>query len=439
MTTGECPLSTLIGIRREDKNRWERRVPIVPEHVQLYKKNHDIHTVIQASSIRAYPDQDYKDAGAVVQEDLSECSAVFAVKEIPLDVFQAGATYVFFSHTVKGQRYNMPMLKKMMDLGCNLIDYEKIADERGRRLVFFGRFAGLAGMLDSLWSYGKRLQAQNIMTPLQDIKQTVNYTDLPQVKQHLKDLGERIKKDGLPSSIVPLVVGITGYGNVSKGAQEILDPLPIKEISPAELPALKKSASSHHIYKVVFKENDMVAPVSPNHPFDLQEYYRYPERYQGRFEEHLPYLTILVNCIYWEPRYPRLVTKDYIKASYTPSMKLQVIGDISIDINGSIEFTEKATSPDSPSFVYNPCTDSIKDGVDGPGIVVMAVDNLPCEVPRESSEAFSKTLLDFVPAIAKADYSKPFTKCLLPPEIKKAVILYHGELTENYRYIDKYL
>ena len=120
-------------------------------------------------------------------------------------------------------------------------------------------------------------------------------------------------------------------------------------------------------------------------------------------------------------------------------MKLQVIGDISIDINGSIEFTEKATNPDMPSFVYNPLTDSVKDGVDGPGIVVMAVDNLPCELPRESSEAFSKTLLDFVPVIAKADFSKTFQDCKLTPEILKAVILYHGELTENYCYIDKYL
>jgi saccharopine dehydrogenase (NAD+, L-lysine-forming) len=439
MTTGGFPLSTLLGIRREDKNRWERRVPIIPEHVQFYKKNLDIHTVVQPSSIRAYSNQDYLDSGATVQEDLSECPTVFAVKEIPQDFFQAGATYVFFSHTVKGQRYNMPMLKKMMDLGCNLIDYEKIADKQGRRLVFFGRFAGLAGMIDSLWSYGKRLQAHHITTPLQDMKQTVHYRDLQDAKQHVKGIGDRIKKDGLPSSVTPLVVGITGYGNVSKGAQEILDPLPRKEVSPEELPKLGKSASSHHIYKVVFKEKDMVAPLSPNQQFDLQEYYHHPERYQGRFEKHVPYLSVLVNCIYWEPRYPRLITKDYIKEAYTPSMKLQVIGDISIDINGSIEFTEKATNPDMPTFVYNPLTDSVRDGVDGPGIVVMAVDNLPCELPRESSEAFSKTLLAFVPVIAKADYSKTFQECKLTPEIKKAVILYHGEFTENYCYIDKYL
>ena len=120
-------------------------------------------------------------------------------------------------------------------------------------------------------------------------------------------------------------------------------------------------------------------------------------------------------------------------------MKLQVIGDISIDVNGAIEFTEKLTTPDSPSFVYNPETDSIKDGVEGKGVVVMGIDNLPCELPKESSHAFSVVLSDFVPEIVKADYNKEFEDLTLPQEIKKAVILYHGKLTPNYEYIDKYL
>jgi alpha-aminoadipic semialdehyde synthase len=145
-----------------------------------------------------------------------------------------------------------------------------------------------------------------------------------------------------------------------------------------------------------------------------------------------------MNCIYWDSRYPRLVTKEFVKENYK-NMKLQVIGDISIDINGAIEFTEKSTSPDSPTFVYNPKTDSIKDGVKGNGIVVMGVDNLPCELPRESSNMFSNALLDFIPDIVNADYNAEFKDCNLPLEIKKAVILYHGKLTPNYQYIDKFL
>ena len=145
-----------------------------------------------------------------------------------------------------------------------------------------------------------------------------------------------------------------------------------------------------------------------------------------------------MNCVYWDSRYPHLVTKDFVKANYE-KIKMQVIGDISIDINGAIEFTEKSTTPDIPSFIYNPFTDSIKDGFEGKGIVVMGIDNLPCELPKESSHAFSTTLFDFVPEIVKADYSKEFKDCSLPIEIKKALILFHGKLTPDYYYIDKYL
>lgn len=146
-----------------------------------------------------------------------------------------------------------------------------------------------------------------------------------------------------------------------------------------------------------------------------------------------------MNCIYWDAKYPRLVTKNYLKKNYSQHFKLQVIGDISIDINGAIEFTEKATTPDNPVFVYNPITDTIQDGYNTDGIVVMGIDNLPCELPKESSHAFSKTFYDYVPAIAKADFSQDFEKCVLPPAIKKAAILYQGELTPSYQYMNNYL
>ncbi|MFW6122302.1 MAG: hypothetical protein ACOC80_15580, partial [Petrotogales bacterium] len=178
-----------VGIRREDKNQWERRVPLIPEHVRKLKHNHNIKTVIQPSKIRVYSDEEYKKAGASVQEDLSNCSTIFAIKEIPMDFFEYGKTYIFFSHTIKGQKYNMPMLKKMMKLKCSLIDYEKIVDERGRRLVFFGRFAGHAGMVDTLWALGRRLNNNNVDTPLNNIKQTIHYQNLEEIKKHLEKIG----------------------------------------------------------------------------------------------------------------------------------------------------------------------------------------------------------------------------------------------------------
>jgi len=431
-------MSLIFGIRREDKNKWERRVPLVPHHVQELIDKYNFEILVQPSSIRIHSEKEYEKAGAKIQEDLSSCPVIFAVKEIPINFFEPNKTYVFFSHTIKGQKYNIPMLKKMMDLRCNLIDYEKIKDERGNRLIFFGRYAGLAGMIDTLWLFGKRLKYLNIDTPLNEIKQTVNYKDLNDAIKHIKEVGERIKERGIPKFLSPIIVGYAGYGNVSRGAQEILDILPSMEVSPEEIKKVFENPSNRLIYKVIFKEEDMVKPISPELRFKLQDYYNHPEKYKSIFEGYVPDLTILMNCIYWDSCYPRLVTKDFVKENYE-NMKLQVIGDISIDINGAIEFTEKLTTPDSPSFVYNPKTDSIIDGVEGKGIVVLGVDNLPCELPKESSNAFSTVLFDFVVEIIKADYKKEFNECALPSEIKKAIILYHGKLTPDYQYIDKYL
>jgi len=432
-------MSLILGIRREDKNKWEARVPLIPEHIKKFKDEYGIETIVQPSKIRAYSNDEYVRIGAVVKEDVSSCPIIFAVKEIPIDFFESGKTYVFFSHTIKGQKYNMPMLKKMMDLGCNLIDYERIVDERGFRLVFFGRFAGLAGMIDTLWSFGQRLKSQNIETPFNEIKQTIQYKDLNDAKEHLKEVGKNIKEKGNPKSLVPLIVGFAGYGHVSKGAQEILDILPVKEISPKEIKDVYDNPSDHCIYKVIFKEKNIVEPISSDDEFELQEYYNKPEKYKSIFEEYVNDLTIIMNCIYWDARYPRLITKKFIKGDYNEDYKLKIIGDISIDINGAIEFTEKSTTPDTPSFIYDPKTDSVKDGVEGEGIVVMGVDNLPCELPRESSHMFSTALFDFVLDIVKTDFTKNLDDSKLPSPIKKAVILYNGKLTPDYKYIDRYL
>jgi alpha-aminoadipic semialdehyde synthase len=432
-------MDLVLGIRREDKNKWERRVPITPDHVKKLKEKFNIKTVVQSSKIRIYSDQEYEKSGAMVREDISDCPIVFAVKEIPKDFFRPKKTYVFFSHTIKGQKYNMPMLKKMMALGCNLIDYEKISDEYGRRIVFFGRYAGIAGMTDTFWSFGRRMEFQNIYTPLNDIKQTIDYENLSEIKNHFKKIGKKIKNEGFPGKLSPIVVGFAGYGNVSRGAQEMIDLLPVVEIAPNELESLFNRSSKYCIYKIIFKEKDMVRNLSSEYNFDLQDYYDYPEKYESVFEKFVPYLTILMNCIFWNPKYPRLITKKYLKKSFNENFKLNVVGDISIDINGAIEFTEKITNPGNPCFVYNPFKDTVVDGIKGIGIVVMGVDNLPCELPRESSQSFSDSLIDLIPKIVSADFTRNFEDFDIDPIIKKAVILYNGKLTPGFKYIDKYL
>ena len=148
-------MSKFVGIRHEDKYKMERRSPLTPKHVEYLIKHKNIDFIIQSSEKRVFHDDEYKKAGAKVCSDLDKCSIIFGVKEMPEEFFQPDKTYIFFSHVIKGQSYNMPMLRKMMELKCNLIDYEKVVDEQNKRLIFFGKYAGLAGMIDSLWAMAK--------------------------------------------------------------------------------------------------------------------------------------------------------------------------------------------------------------------------------------------------------------------------------------------
>lgn len=433
-------MSGVIGIRKEDKNRWERRVPLIPEHIRELISKHRIEFVVEPSEIRAFPEQDYLKAGAKVQPDLSRSSVVLAIKEIPPKLFESGKTYIFFSHTIKGQKHNMPILKKLINLKCQLIDYEKIVNERGVRLIFFGRYAGLAGIVETFWALGQRLNWEGISNPFANVRHAYEYENLEAAKKAITEIGVKIKKAGLSKELVPFVIGIAGYGNVAQGVQEILALLPITEITPEKIESVYENPSRKTVYKVVFKEEHMAEPKDSSMRFELQDYYKNPEKYQSKFERYLPHLSLLMNCIYWDARYPRLVTKDYLRRTFGQGRTcLRVIGDISCDIEGSVECTVKATEPDNPVFVYNPHTNIATDGCEGDGVVVMAVDNLPCEFPRESSENFSNALRTFIPDIVNADFSVDFEHCQLPPQIKNAVIVYHGELTPNYRYLEKYL
>ncbi len=430
-----------IGIRREDKNRWEARVPLIPDDVEkLIRRGVEVR--LQPSSIRTYSDVEYRRVGAFISEDLSDCPVILAVKEIPAHFFEPGKTYVFFSHTIKGQKDNMPMLKKMMDLKCQLIDYELVTDDQGRRLIFFGRHAGLAGMIDTFWALGRRLRWEGVPNPFESVKLAHEYADLEDAEAHIAEVGERIAAEGLPREVVPFICAFAGYGHVSQGAQEIFDLLPHEEITPDELLRVRAdSLDAAKLYKVVFKEEDLVEPVEPEYAFDLQDYYHHPEKYRSRFENYLPRLTVLVNCIYWDDRYPRLVTLDYLKKEYSASQppKLKVIGDISCDIGGSVQCTVKATDPGDPVYVYNPLKAEIAMGWEGFGPVVMAVDNLPCELAREASAFFSRVLTPFVDPLVAADYSVPYEEVKLPGELHRAMILHQGNLTPDYKYISKYL
>jgi saccharopine dehydrogenase (NAD+, L-lysine-forming) len=412
-----------IGIRREDKDPWEARVPVVPDDAGRLTSSGAVEIFLQPSAQRIFGADEYVRAGALLDEDLSACDIVLAVKEIPRELFAPGTTYAFFSHTIKGQPYN-------------------ITDERGRRLIFFSRFAGLAGAVDTLWALGRRLEWEGLApNPFAALEQTYNYPSLAAALAAVREVGRRIARDGLPAQLCPFVVGVTGYGNVSLGAQEVLDALGAVTLAPDGLDGLFAGAAPRRaVHKVVFAEHDMVARRDATAPFALEEYLERPELYEGVFERWLPRLAVLLNCVFWDVRYPRLVTKAAVRSLYAAAPPLlRVIGDVSCDIEGSVQLTVKETHIDAPVYVYDPDTGSIVDGVAGRGPVVLAVGNLPCELSRESSEAFSAALSPFVPALAAADFSVPYDRLSLPPELRRALILHHGELTPDYAYMQRFV
>ena len=431
-----------IGIRREDKDQWEARVPLIPDDVASLTGSDSAELVLQPSAQRVFTASEYVSAGAHLNEDLSGCDIVLAVKEIPSKLLLPGRTYAFFSHTIKGQPYNMEMLRRLMELECQLIDYERITDERGQRLIFFSRFAGLAGAVDALWALGRRLEWEDLApNPFAALEQTYRYPTLAAALAAVREVGARIARDGLPAPLCPFVVGVSGYGNVSRGAQEVLDALGAVAVEPADLDGVFAGpAARRAVHKVVFAERDMVARRESSAPFELQEYYRQPELYEGVFERRLPHLSVFLNCVFWDAPYPRLVTKAAVRRLYAAAPPLlRVIGDVSCDIEGAVELTVKETHIDAPVYVYDPVIGSIADGVAGRGPVVLAVGNLPCELSRESSEAFSAALSPFVPALAATDFSVPFEELALPPELHRALILHHGEFTPGYEYMREFV
>ena len=213
-------MGTILGIRREDKNKWERRAPLIPNDTSDLQKKWGLQVLVQPSSVRVYPDDEYRSAGIEVNEDLGPASVIFAIKEIPAHLILPGKTYVLFAHVVKGQPHNMPMLRRLMELGCSLVDYEKITDDQKRRLIFFGRHAGYAGMIETLRCLGQRLAMSGVSTPLSQVHPAFEYHDLTEVKAQLTALGGEIAQQ---AGARPLIFGFSGYGNVSTGAQEVFE------------------------------------------------------------------------------------------------------------------------------------------------------------------------------------------------------------------------
>ena len=277
--------------------------------------------------------------------------------------------------------------------------------------------------------------AEGVETPFLDIDHARHYANAAAAMTAIEAVGKRIAAEGLPEWCRPLVCGFAGYGNVSRGAQEIFDLLPVTVVEPEDLGSIPDAGDV--CFKTVFREQHMVEPVDAGVSFDLPGYFAAPEGYRSRFAPYLRHLTVLVNGIYWDARCPRLVTNDSLRDLFSAPdrARLRVIADISCDIEGAIEATVRATDPGNPSFVYEPATGRTIDGVEGVGPVIMAVDTLPCELPVDASTDFSRAFAPLVPILADADWGASLDASGLPPELIRATIVYHGQLTEPYRYL----
>jgi alpha-aminoadipic semialdehyde synthase len=435
-------MANRIGIRLEDKNAWERRSPLTPDGVgQLSSQGIEI--LVERFARRAFPDATYADAGATLSDDVRRCEIVLGIKEMPTDYFRPGGAYVFFSHTIKGQPYNMDMLRSLVDRRCTLLDYEVVTDAKGRRLIFFGRFAGIAGMIDTLWTLGRRLGTMGHATPFQELKPAHEYADLDAAKAAVSAVGRRIAAEGLPDFLRPMAVGFTGYGHVSRGAQEVFDLLPHVEVAPDQLGDFVEggTAPGDRLAKVVYREEHLVDPVDPSGAFDLQHYYDHGEQYRSRFGPHLEWLTVLVNGIFWAPQYPKLADADQLRTLFAgpERPRLLAVGDITCDVDGSLACTVRDTEPGDPVYVYDPVTRAATSGFEGPGLAVMAVGNLPCELPREASETFSEALAPFIPALARANLDEDLEKAGLPDPIRRSVILWRGDFAPEFNYMNEFL
>jgi len=431
----------MIGIRREDKNEGERRVPLTPDHVAALVERQGIGFTVQPYARRAFPDVDFRLAGAEVEEDLSGCRPILGVKEIPIDHVSHGGIYLCFSHTTKGQASGMPLLKRLLDLGCTLIDYEHIVDRYSRRLIFFGRHAGYAGMIDTLWALGKRLAAEGTHTPFEHVRLAHDYSSLDQATHHISMIGEQLRHDGLPPALQPLVCGFTGSGNVTRGALEIIQRLPTIDVVPAELDRLMQDDRRplNVIYTLRFRRGERYVR-SAGGELDDEEFSRHPDRYESGISRWLGHLTMLVHGAYWQPPQPRIVTLDALRALWSDGPpRLRVVSDIACDIDGAIQSTVRATTPGEPVYVYDLDSDQAIDGISGNGPVMMTVDNLPCQLSAESSQHFGDALARFVPALATCDWERSLEELELPEAIRRAVVTHRGVLTPEFTHLRRLL
>jgi saccharopine dehydrogenase (NAD+, L-lysine-forming) len=400
-----------IGIVRETKNPPDRRVPFSPAQVTELKSRFPDHEfVVQQSDLRCFTDQEYADAGSPVRESVEDCEVLIGVKEVEIDKLIPGKTYVFFSHTAKEQPYNRKLLQEITERKITLMDYEYLTDPDGIRVVAFGRWAGIVGAYNGLRAYGERYR-QFRLSPAHECH------DLEAMKAELSKVVEVL------SEIPPIKILVTGGGRVAFGAMETLGAVGLEVISPEDF--LKSEFDKSVVCRI--DPWDYVRRTDEEE-FELGHFFKHPGRYTSTFKPYTKVTDVFIPCHFWDPASPVFMTPSDMRE---PDFHIRVIADVSCDIKEPIPSTLRASTIAEPFYGYDPLSETETPPFDLRSISVMAVDNLPGELPRDSSVDFGRMLMEkVIPALLEGD----------PDSIvERATIVRRGELTEAFSYLQSYL
>ena len=400
---------TNIGIIRESRND-ENRTPLVPEHIKKYKEsNPNINFIIQPSNSRCFSDEEYELCGAKINENLNECSIIFGVKEIDPNILINNRTYLFFSHTFKInkqqkniEKHKKDLLLSILNKKITLIDYENIRGKNGTRCLGFGRFAGIVGCYNTLNLLLKVLGKQSLAS-------AYKINDYERLVLNLKNLYFPKTK-----------ILVTGDGRVAKGVIELLNQTNIKAVSKKDF--LEKKFDQPIFCNLETK--DYVTNNSSTN-FNLEHFINNPQDYSSSALQYLKETNILISAHYWDPSSPKIFENEDLK----DLQNLKIVGDITCDINGSVPTTIRSTTIEKPNYWIE--RNSLKEiDKNNDGIAVMAVDNLPSELPRDSSTEFSEGIINEVlPFLLKEDDGR----------ILNGTITTDGSFLEKYNYLNDYI
>jgi saccharopine dehydrogenase (NAD+, L-lysine forming) len=394
-----------IGVLKEEKNPPDKRVPLSPliceELLEMYS---NLEIYIQKSDIRCYSDDEYRAFGLNVVDDVSHCDILMGVKEVPKDKLMPNKKYFFFSHTIKAQPHNKELMKTLIAKQIEMIDYECLTDKFNQRIIGFGRYAGIVGAYNGILGYGKKYNLFQLKPA--------------NICRDRNEMDEELKRAKLPN----IKICVTGNGRVANGVIDTLSTMRIRKVTPFEfLNCEFKEPVYCQLLTKDYVENKVDGDFCEN-KFKAQ-----PDHYISTFGPYLSVTNLLMTAHYWDPRSPKLFTKEEMQ---TPEFKISVIADITCDVDGSVPSTIRATSITKPFFGYNPKTKQEDITFSKDTVLTMAVDNLPCELPRNASDDFGRDLMDRVLVyLLKGDPDKV---------IERATICKNGQLTEKYNYLNNY-